>query len=162
MLYSDQMWPMHLIQGTMLQGVACRPTSCARISGCSSPSHCLTAITKHPQYKPDDSDTITAPSSPASRHRIITPAGAPDHAAQTSILVSSGRAAWQTWATGDLLQAACDWLSVGADEQSREQRVWSLAEDALQEHLDSGEARAQHQWDWDIFRCCSCCAPVTG
>ena len=117
---------------------------------------------QHTQCKPDDSDTITAPSSPTSSHRISTPAVASDHAAKISVLVSSGGAAWQTWATGDLLQAACDWLSVGAEEQSREQRVWSLAEDALQEHLDSGEARAQHQWDWDIFRCCSCCAPVTG
>lgn len=40
-----------------------------------------------------------------------------------------------------------------ADEEAREQRVWSLAEDALQEHLDSSEARGQQHWDWEIFRC---------
>ena len=44
-------------------------------------------------------------------------------------------------------QAGC------SDTEATQQRVWSLAEDALQEHLDSSQQRAQHHWDWEIFRC---------
>ena len=112
-----------------------------------------------PDCNLDAHSTSLNSQTPTTNHEavMVTSADAPEHAAKPSRSCSQ-----QTELPGRHGQAACDLLKQpatcrawGAGEQAREQRVWSLAEDALQEHLDSGEARAQHQWDWDIFRCCS-------